>query len=108
MTPARLLRHRRADSARSWPAIGPIGACAPCLAWIALCTHPSGYSMHTNQPAKPILQLVATTSQLEPATARLVFQRTLATWAFDLLVLRQEGLLRPSWSPRMSAWREAA
>lgn len=64
--------------------------------------------MHADLPAKPTLQLVATTTPLEPATARLVFQRTLATWAFDLLVLRQEGLLRPSWSPQMSAWREAA
>lgn len=64
--------------------------------------------MHTDQPVKPTLQFMATTSPLDPETARIVFRRTLATWAFDLLVLRQEGLLRPAWTQHMSEWREAA
>lgn len=52
-------------------------------------------------------------THLDPQAARLLFQRTLASWAGDLLALRRRGLLRPAWGPDGFSgggvdWSEAA
>ncbi|MHC5002355.1 MAG: hypothetical protein ACYTJ0_04460 [Planctomycetota bacterium] len=38
-------------------------------------------------------------AQRAVAEARRQFQRTLASWASDLLVLRRRGITRPAWTP---------
>ena len=44
------------------------------------------------------------------ARARLLFGRTLACWASDMLALRRDGMIRQTYSPRQdqTAWWRAA
>jgi hypothetical protein len=58
-------------------------------------TPPAGHAPTTDLPSAAACDRYVT-------DARQIFHRTLASWASDVLVLRQQGLHEPAWTARQS------